>query len=337
MLGDYLGSRRKAIFQCWYGHSWAARPDSVMDGNGCPMCRDLPKITEVDVTARIASRGLVLVSDYSGMNNKALFRCQDGHEWRSVVSSVARGCGCPTCARKTKGPDIRPFDVVAAKFSERGFLIIGRYVKMSVRVLTRCSHGHEWAALPSSVFAGTGCPSCAQQNKSDTFRLSSAELTNRLVERGYEILGPYVNGRTKARFRCSEGHVWTAHPDNVLRVSGCPYCAQYGFNRARNASFYVLKVCGPTGDFTGYGITHSTASRLVVHRRNLAAHGYRIIDQFVISGEGDAIFTLEQEVKREFAVKAQQVEGFVREATHVSEYENLVRFARSFIRSCQAA
>ena len=46
------------------------------------------------------------------------------------------------------------------------------------------------------------------------------------VAPGIELLGTYVNARTKVACRCKEcGHEWEASPNHVLRGAGCPKCA----------------------------------------------------------------------------------------------------------------
>lgn len=41
-----------------------------------------------------------------------------------------------------------------------------------------------------------------------------------------ELLGPYVNARTKVACRCRGcGHEWEASPNHLLRGVGCPICA----------------------------------------------------------------------------------------------------------------
>lgn len=44
-------------------------------------------------------------------------------------------------------------------------------------------------------------------------------------KRGVDMIGDYVNARTKTMFKCLEGHQWLATPDSVLRGNGCPHCA----------------------------------------------------------------------------------------------------------------
>ena len=59
-------------------------------------------------------------------------------------------------------------------------------------------------------------------------KLSHEEFKNRmnLISPTIEILGQYVNAKTKIKCRCLlDGYEWYATPDNLLRGCGCPKCA----------------------------------------------------------------------------------------------------------------
>lgn len=40
LLGEYISSKEKALFQCKEGHQWMAVPSNVLFGRGCPICSD---------------------------------------------------------------------------------------------------------------------------------------------------------------------------------------------------------------------------------------------------------------------------------------------------------
>ena len=45
-------------------------------------------------------------------------------------------------------------------------------------------------------------------------------------EKGGKCLSPaYINASTKLRWECSEGHVWEATPNSIMRGRWCPQCA----------------------------------------------------------------------------------------------------------------
>lgn len=51
------------------------------------------------------------------------------------------------------------------------------------------------------------------------------EINLRLASRNIELIGPYINAKTKTTFidhTC--GHTWVVAPDGVMQGTGCPHC-----------------------------------------------------------------------------------------------------------------
>ena len=57
-------------------------------------------------------------------------------------------------------------------------------------------------------------------------RLTKEIVNERLADRGIVMLDEYVRQTIKARFQCSQGHIWPARPNNVLSGKGCPKCGK---------------------------------------------------------------------------------------------------------------
>ncbi len=48
----------------------------------------------------------------------------------------------------------------------------------------------------------------------------------RLKERGFRLVGEYINANTRTLFSCSKGHEWLAQPRYIINSGfGCPHCA----------------------------------------------------------------------------------------------------------------
>jgi glutaredoxin len=114
-------------------------------------------------------------------------------------------------------------DVVNARLSERGFMLVGEYVNANTHTLFRCSKGHEWPAQPRYIInSGFGCPHCAGNVK-----LTKSDIEKRLEGRGIRLVGDQVGLRNKVTFACDYGHEWNAEINTVLNHrSGCPHCAK---------------------------------------------------------------------------------------------------------------
>jgi hypothetical protein len=57
-------------------------------------------------------------------------------------------------------------------------------------------------------------------------KLEPGEILKRLYERGFILVGEYINTNTHTKFECSNGHQWSARPRYIINEGwGCPHCA----------------------------------------------------------------------------------------------------------------
>lgn len=107
MIGEYVNTSTKTLFRCSFGHEWSALPRDVMGRNGCPYCGGKVPLTKDMVNDRLLKNGsnIVLVDDHVRRHTKALFRCQNNHEWMATPGNVLCGYGCPVCATHGFNPN----------------------------------------------------------------------------------------------------------------------------------------------------------------------------------------------------------------------------------------
>ena len=149
---------------------------------------------------------------------------------------------------------------VARRLSKLGCELLEPYrgtpEKHDMRCI-KCSHA--WSVRPNDLFGGKGCPKCAIKRR----RRSHEQVNERLLKLGCELLGPYKGGQKKHDARHMEcGYVWGVKPDNLFSGYGCPKCAKYGFDPAKPAIVYYLRV-SRDGEPPLYkiGITNKTVRR----------------------------------------------------------------------------
>lgn len=94
--------------------------------------------------------------------------------------------------------------------------------------------GHRYKALPLVIINGKGCAVCNKQSQKTTAIYKA--------ETNFEVLEQYVNNKTPIMHKCAKGHVWKAAPANILKGSGCPSCATYGFDSNKPAILYYIKI-----------------------------------------------------------------------------------------------
>jgi hypothetical protein len=167
MIGDYNNSQTKTTFQCLKGHIWEAVPNNIINGRGCPECKNSvvgvgnnARLSKEIVNSRIIDRGIVMVSDYHGSDKPGIFRCHLNHEWETTVDSVIRGkSNCPHCDGQAK----LSREEVNKRLAESGrddIIMIDVYTKRRTLSLFKCINGHELRLFPSSVLGGQRCRTC---------------------------------------------------------------------------------------------------------------------------------------------------------------------------------
>lgn len=57
--------------------------------------------------------------------------------------------------------------------------------------------------------------------------LDENKINDILKERKIELIGNYINLKTKTEFKCEKGHIWESKPNNILYgKNGCPGCSR---------------------------------------------------------------------------------------------------------------
>ena len=150
-------------------------------------------------------------------HTKTWWRCSKGHKWEAIYDSLRDGTGCPFCAgNKPKKPT--DYCRLAEKM---GLKWLGPQVS-SVRDKTgwECSRGHTWEAAYSTIQQGHRCLRCSGKALKDAIDYHSlAKKCN------YKWLGPFpANTRTKTKWQCEKGHVWTSTYNRIQQGCRCSYC-----------------------------------------------------------------------------------------------------------------
>jgi len=218
----YINNTTKLRWRCAKGHMWSAVPKSIRKGHWCPVCarKERPKKYSILDFKRIAKThgGKCLSEKYVSAFTKQLWECSKGHRWQAVPSSVKRGSWCPVCAGVSR---LSINDLKELGRIRGGTCLSTRYTNASTKLLWKCSEGHRWEAVASSIKAGTWCPKCAPNPPR-----SIDDMQNLAAQRGGKCLSKkYLDAKTGLLWQCSEGHRWEARPTTIQTGSWCPQCS----------------------------------------------------------------------------------------------------------------
>ena len=169
-----------------------------------------------------------ILGEYVKSNEKICVRCKIcDHIWYATPSKLLLGRSCPICARKKVGDARRnSFDKVVQRLKDVNpyVEILGEYVSTDKPIECRCLKcNYIWKPTISNLYAGKGCPKC-----SGCYKRSPEEFVNELhlISPDIEVIGTYVNSRTKVKCRCKEcGYIWETTPSSLLSGTGCRNCA----------------------------------------------------------------------------------------------------------------
>ena len=204
----------------------------------------------------------MIPESYFGVTKIATFQCIiDGHDdWDDTLDNTIHSKhGCTKCANASvsKGRIISIEDVqkkIIARFGEDKVFIIPESYSSATELATfRCHNpDHEdWDNYPKSVYGkkGNGCHECSKEELSKRFAKDIDEIqpaidlkhgSNRITM----IPETYITVHKLATFQCynQEHKNWETTPSNVYaNGTGCPACAQYGFDPSKPAIVYYFQ------------------------------------------------------------------------------------------------
>ena len=234
------GHDKKLPWICKFGHKWEANvyTRTGKDKVGCPVCSGIKVLTGFnDLKTRfpeIASQALgwdpSIIS--AGNNNKFLWKCAKGHEWKMGVDQrTLRGFGCLVCSNRQV---LVGYNDLATTHPELARQAIG-WDPTSItggsekKLLWQCNLGHQWkATVESRTRLGRGCPYCAGKQVLTGFNDLQTRFPKIAKEAdGWDPSKVNSGAHRKLTWKCSLGHSYSA--DVGVRTGGsksaCPICA----------------------------------------------------------------------------------------------------------------
>ena len=174
----------------------------------------------------------------SGSKKKVWWRCENGHEWQSVVHTRSKShAGCPYCSNH----QVYPGKDLASRFPDIALqwhpLKNGDFRPDQVspnshkEVWWICEKGHEWRALVKTRVFGCGCPVCANRvtiSGENDLATTDPFLAAQWHPTKNQALLPSQVVRGSSRrvwWICEKGHEWQASINSRVSGSGCPVCA----------------------------------------------------------------------------------------------------------------
>ena len=276
-------SGQKKDWKCKEGHIYTSTvAGRTSTGNGCSVCcnqkllagfNDLQtKFPDIAAEADGWDPSTVI----PGTPQKKNWKCNLGHNWNAIVRSrTQQGSGCPVCANKkilvgfndlqTKFPNI----AAEADDWDPSTVFPGTIQKKN----WKCNLGHKWVStVLSRTQMDCGCPVCANKKILVGFNDLQTKFPDIAAEAdGWDPTITLYGSAQKRNWICKFGHKWDTTVDKrTSQGTGCPSCAEYGFNPDKDAWFYLMQRDGEQQ----LGITNNIIIRTDQHSRN----GWNLLD-----------------------------------------------------------
>ena len=153
-----------------------------------------------------------------------------GNSWMIKPNNfTSGGKRCPSCSNfKTT----ETFKIEVEELYKGDIEVLGTYVSCTTPIMLKCKkHNREFERIPSTVLRGRRiCSDCNGEYLSHSQRKPTEVFLEELEDRHEGTIvceDEYINTHTKIRFRCLVCNIsFVAEPNSVLRISGCPTCAE---------------------------------------------------------------------------------------------------------------
>lgn len=163
--------------------------------------------------------GKCLSIEYKNVNTKLLWRCKEGHKWKTTPMVVKKGSWCPTCARqksiKARSLSLKAMKDLAKQFS--GKCLSEQYINNKTKLLWECKESHQWESTPKIIKQGFWCRECNKKKRKFVRRYTVQDMQKIAHDRQGKCLSKeYRNSKSKILWGCNKGHRWEAIPYSVL-------------------------------------------------------------------------------------------------------------------------
>lgn len=339
-LVRYISTHTKVKIICREHGPFDQTPAAHQRGSGCPVCAGVQKDTTRFVEQARTLHGNHFRYErtiYTSRKDKLIVTCST-HGDIEVIPSVhlranGRG-GCHACmAMKLRKRFARTTDefIAEARAIHGGRYDYSQtvYTNKEANVIIGCTEHGNFSQRAGVHVLGGECPLCSYITRSNKLRMTRDEFIARartVHNSRYDYSQTnYTGADAYITIMCLAHGTFEQNANSHIRGSGCPSCAEHGFNPDQPAVLYVLYIDGPSGAFTGYGVTCDINTRLRAHRKNLALAGFKIQRQHTISFDlGRDALALESRIQHEFELIDQGIDGFRTEATHVWHFSEVI-------------
>jgi Zn finger protein HypA/HybF involved in hydrogenase expression len=244
------GMHRKVLWKCnKCSNKWRAMIYSRNNGVGCPACagqavhsdgRNSLRTLRPDLALEWSLDNSIKPEEVTiGSNKKILWKCNKCfNQWKAIINSRSRGCGCPACAGKAVHSDGRNslksvFPTIADELIDENVTADLLTSASNKKVLWGCKIcKHKWLqSVNNRTRRKSGCPFCSgrvvhvdgHNSMAKTHPQIALELLPNKFGTQYTIL---AGTNTKLPWKCKIcTHEWNTTGAHRIEGNDCPACS----------------------------------------------------------------------------------------------------------------
>lgn len=220
-----------------------------------------------------------------------------GYEWKIKPNSFLNDKRCPKCSQKLHYTT-ESFKEKVYELTKNEYEVLGNYKNNYTKILIKHNKcDYEWYVTPHSFLSGHRCPKCAGLlfYTTESFKEKVKELSNDT----YEVLGEYINNKTKIKIRhkiCS--YIWDVSPGQFLHKLCCPKCAK---NIKRTTEQFKQEVYNLVGNEYEVLGEYKNRHKKILIKHNYCNHIYEVQPNHFLHGRRCPICS--KNSKGEFKIK----------------------------------
>jgi len=272
----YVASIKDVIIICPEHGEFKQRPANHNSGRGCLECGGKKPLT-LDGFVERANKIHNGRYDYSrvafqNVESKVEIICPDHGSFHQRLFSHLKGFGCDRCGQIETGKSLahsldRFLEDARRAHGDKYDYSQVEYVNALSKVTIVCPKHGAFRQIPANHIRDIGCPRCGDESTGEKRTKSIEEFLHdaRAVhgDRYDYSKVEYKAGREKIQIICAEhGAFWQSPSNHTNHESGCPDCADSGFDPSEPGILYYVAVTTDDGD-TRYkiGITNLTVKK----------------------------------------------------------------------------
>lgn len=249
-LDEYSGSKSKIRFKCDRHGEFLARPNDILNGQGCPKCGGTKKLTEEEFVNNASYVHNCFFTydncNFSNVSEKVSITCPIHGTFMQKANNHLNGQGCPKCKMEgikhkitRRGKVNKSTKKISdAVFKERYNHKFGNEYDLSHTVYVSakevfypiCKVHGKFPITPNHLMMGEGCPKCAKN-----YHYNMEELVCKLKEiHGDEYIYDRVTDVTThslIEIGCKKHGYFSQMVSNHIRGQGCPICKESRMER----------------------------------------------------------------------------------------------------------